>query len=78
MGLASPRSIANFLTVRLPVRGQSVAAELARRGILVKAGTDSGFEDTIRISVGSEDDTTALLDNLLEILKDVAPPDAAD
>ena len=78
MGLASPRSIANFLTVRLPVPGQTVAAALARRGILVKAGTDSGFEDTIRISVGSEDDTTALLDNLPEILKDVAPPDAVD
>ena len=71
MGLTSPQSIANFLTVRLPVPGQTVAAELARRGILVKAGTEPGYEDTIRVSVGLEADTKALLDTLLEILKDV-------
>ncbi len=68
MGLASPRSIANFLTVRLPAGGQSVATELARRGILVKAGTEPGYEDTIRVSVGSEADTAALLDNLRHVL----------
>lgn len=68
MGLASPPSIANFLTVRLPVGGQSVATELARRGILVKAGTEPGYEDTIRVSVGSEADTAALLDNLRHVL----------
>ncbi|MCH8113653.1 MAG: aminotransferase class I/II-fold pyridoxal phosphate-dependent enzyme, partial [Proteobacteria bacterium] len=78
MGLASPRSIANFLTVRLPVPGQTVAAALARRGILVKAGMEPGYEDTIRVSAGLAEDTRALLDNLLKILKDVAPPDAAD
>ena len=71
MGLASPRSIANFLTVRLPVPGKTVAAALSRRGILVKAGTEPGYEDTIRVSVGLAEDTKALLDNLLEILKDV-------
>ncbi len=68
MGLAPPQSIANFLTVRLPVRGQSVTAELARRRNFVKAGTESGFDDAIRVSVGSEEDTTAPLPNLRDVL----------
>jgi histidinol-phosphate aminotransferase len=62
------RSVTNFTLVELPWPACTVAAELARRGVLVRDCTDLGLLNHVRISAGDSED----MDTARTALDDVA------
>ena len=59
LGLWVAESDANFIWVRLPADGPSepeVVAELARQGVLVRAGASLGREGALRVTVGTAEE----------------------
>ncbi len=68
LGLEAPPSWANFVLARFPAHGGRTAAEadafLRGRGIIVRPQGASGLPDALRISIGREDEMTALLEAL--------------
>ena len=68
LGLAPLSTAANFVSVKLPFRATVGIEELRRRSILVRGWRDFEHLQEIRITVGSPDDTDALLSAMQEIL----------
>ncbi|MEC7593454.1 MAG: aminotransferase class I/II-fold pyridoxal phosphate-dependent enzyme, partial [Pseudomonadota bacterium] len=64
-------SVANFVTAAIDRPPAEVVAALATRGILISRLMQPGYENYLRITVGTADDTDAVLAALTEIL---APP----
>ncbi|HJN46955.1 MAG: histidinol-phosphate transaminase [Acidobacteria bacterium] len=62
-------SQANFLLVRPPGEdAEGVSRELEARGILVRYFDEAALADTLRITIGTDDEQTALLETLRPIL----------
>jgi histidinol-phosphate aminotransferase len=71
LGFVVPSSEANFLLARRAGQSlQPVAQALAARGILVRHFAVPGLDDALRITVGTDDEITALL----AALREVCPP----
>jgi histidinol-phosphate aminotransferase len=68
MRLTTFPSAANFVSAAMPAPAARIAAELERRGILVRDWRDPDHLSEIRITVGRPDDIDAVLDALREIL----------
>jgi histidinol-phosphate aminotransferase len=68
-GVRAFDSDANFVFARFPpeVAG-TLKAELDRRGLIIKFLTESNFAHCARITIGTSDETSALVDALQEIL----------
>ncbi|NQV98596.1 MAG: aminotransferase class I/II-fold pyridoxal phosphate-dependent enzyme [Rhodospirillales bacterium] len=69
MGFKPYPSSANFVTARSPVDATALASWLAETDILVQPMSWPGSGSCLRISVGSKDDTTALLAGIAGYLK---------
>lgn len=67
-GLPFVRSHTNFVFFDTLRDSSPVVEALASRGILVRAGAEYGFPTMIRLSVGSAEETRAVVDALSEIL----------
>jgi histidinol-phosphate aminotransferase len=78
LDLVTMPSAGNFLSARLPIKGIEAAQGLADRGIRIKAWYESGYEDCIRITVGTSDDTDAVLAALADVLATAGRQRAAD
>ncbi len=68
LDLATMPSAGNFLSARLPIKGTEAAQGLADRGIRIKAWYEPGYEDCIRATIGTAEDTDAVLAALAEVL----------
>lgn len=68
LGLSVMPSAGNFLSARLPMKGVEAAKAMAELGIQIKAWYEPGYEDCIRITVGTAEDTDAALAALAEVL----------
>ncbi len=68
LGLAPLSTAANFVSVKLPFPATVGIEELRRRSILVRGWRDIEHLQEIRITVGTPDDTDALLSAMQEIL----------
>ncbi|MCK6452859.1 MAG: aminotransferase class I/II-fold pyridoxal phosphate-dependent enzyme, partial [Alphaproteobacteria bacterium] len=79
VGLAVLPSAANFLLVRFPVdRGADRNADaanafLGRRGIIPRKMAAYGLPDSLRITVGTEDETRATAEALADFMAGKAP-----
>ena len=61
-------SVGNFIAARTPKPAGAVCAELEARGVMIGRLGAPGFDDYIRITTGTADDTDALLAALAEVL----------
>lgn len=71
LGLKYLPSVGNFLCVHMGRPGFSVFEALLRRGIIVRPIANYGLADWLRISVGSEEENTLLIEALHEVLEQV-------
>lgn len=73
-GLSVDESFANFLLVRFASAQQSDAAHAALQeaGIIVRQVTGYGFPDALRITIGTEEECAAVMDQLTSFMKDAA------
>jgi histidinol-phosphate aminotransferase len=65
------RSVTNFTLVEVPWPARTVAAELARQGVLVRDCTDLGLPNQVRISAGDAEEMDAVrtaLDDVERVL----------
>lgn len=68
MGLAPLPSAANFVAVRTPKPATEVVAALAARGIMIVPVGGPPYENHIRITIGTAEDTDAVLAALKAVL----------
>lgn len=68
LGLQPFASLANFVSVALPMPGAQAMQGLHARGILVRDWRDPDYQKEIRITVGLAEDTDAVLQAIKEIL----------
>ncbi len=70
LGLGVAESDANFIWVALPKEGDEagVVAQLAERGVIVRAGAALGREHRLRVTVGTETENERFLAALGEVL----------
>jgi histidinol-phosphate aminotransferase len=68
MGLAPLHSAANFVAVRTPKPATEVVAALAARGIMIVPVGGPPYENHIRITIGTAEDTDAVLAALKAVL----------
>lgn len=68
LGLAPLPTHANFVSAALPDSADDALHDLRRRGILVRSWRDPEYLKEIRITVGTPDDTDAVLQAMAEIL----------
>ncbi|MFA6003574.1 MAG: histidinol-phosphate transaminase [Elusimicrobiota bacterium] len=61
LGFGVMDSAANFLFVRCPGKGRSLARALFRRGVMIHALDEYGLNDHVRISVGTPEQNATLL-----------------
>ncbi|HWK46025.1 MAG TPA: aminotransferase class I/II-fold pyridoxal phosphate-dependent enzyme [Stellaceae bacterium] len=61
LGLAPLPTVANFIAMAVPGEAASVIASFRRQGILINGFREAGYEKMIRISIGTHDDTDAVL-----------------
>ena len=72
IGLEFTPSIGNFVLARFPggpEMATGAANHLRRAGILVRGMVAYGLPDSLRITVGLEDENVALLDALIEFME---------
>jgi histidinol-phosphate aminotransferase len=68
LGIPSCPSQANFLLIRIGSRHQEFVAAMRRRGILVRdRSSDPGCEGWVRITIGSQQQTDALIEAMAAI-----------
>ncbi|MDU5145083.1 MAG: histidinol-phosphate transaminase [Paenibacillus dendritiformis] len=68
LGLSCYPSHANFLMVKLGRSGDDVFRSLLAKGVVVRAGSLLGYPDTIRVSIGTEQDNQVFIEALRQIL----------
>jgi histidinol-phosphate aminotransferase len=68
LGLNPLPSVGNFVTARTTRVSVDVIADLRDHGILIAGVPGPGYENAIRITVGTADDTDAVLTALEVIL----------
>ena len=69
LGLRVLPSETNFLFIELPVKGEIVAKELKKRGILTKYFRRPEIERFLRVSVALREENKAFLENLRDVLE---------
>lgn len=69
LGLAVLPSGGNFVTARLPVSGMAATAALKERGILVTPIPEPGYEDCLRVTVGTAAENARFLAALEDALR---------
>ncbi len=74
LGLSPYSSVTNFVSVTMPFPAAECVAALRAKQILVRDWRDPDYLNEIRISVGLQDDTDALLVALRAILRDRNAP----
>jgi histidinol-phosphate aminotransferase len=68
IGLAPMPSAANFVSAAFPIPAEAAMEEFRRRSILVRSWADSEHPQEIRITVGTPDDTDAVISATNEML----------
>ena len=72
IGLTVPPSVANFVLVRFPLdedkNAEAADAFIKSKGIIVRRMGGYGLPDSLRISIGVQDEMTALVDALSEFM----------
>ena len=68
MSLSPLLSATNFISVELPVDGKKVAQSMLKKGVQIHAWPDPGYENYIRITIGTAADNSFCLNILKEIL----------
>ncbi|MDO4623084.1 MAG: histidinol-phosphate transaminase [Eubacteriales bacterium] len=68
LGLFYVKASGNFIFVRTGLNGKYVEAEFLKRGYMIRSGTDYGWDDYIRISIGTEEENQRVIEILTEIL----------
>ncbi len=72
LGLYSWRSEANFLLARIGERHSEFVSAIRQRGILVRdRSTDSGCEGCVRITIGTDSQTTELIAALTAVVQEL-------
>lgn len=61
----------NFLLVKTPVDADEVAAYLLRHGFIVRSGSLLGYPNTIRVTIGTEEDMEQLQDVIKQFQKEL-------
>ncbi|WP_142849351.1 histidinol-phosphate transaminase [Telmatospirillum sp. J64-1] len=72
LGLEAVPSVANFLLVRFPAGGkdaQAADAFLRKRGIIVRAMAGYGLPDSLRITIGRDDELKLVVEALTEFME---------
>jgi histidinol-phosphate aminotransferase len=62
-------SVANFIAARMPLPAAEAVKAFAQRGIMIGAVGAAPFENHVRITVGTSEDTDAVLAALAEIVR---------
>lgn len=57
----------NFILVQVPGKGNDAALQLLKQGYIVRSGELLGYDDTIRITIGLEEDMENLKEVMLEL-----------
>ena len=70
LGLTYFPSQANFIMVDTGMNGDILSNELVKRGIVVRSGTLLGYPDTIRLTIGTEEDNQHFIRATEEILQE--------
>ncbi|MCY9516949.1 histidinol-phosphate transaminase [Paenibacillus apiarius] len=70
MGLSCFPSHTNFLMVKLGRAGDDVFQALLAQGVIVRSGSSLGYPDTIRVSIGTEQENRAFIAALQRIIND--------
>ena len=68
LGLNPIPSVANFVSTAIPGNGRSMVQKMLDKGIQINAWADAGYENYIRITVGTEEDIADCLKALKEAL----------
>ncbi|UXH42530.1 histidinol-phosphate transaminase [Rossellomorea vietnamensis] len=68
MGLSYFPSQSNFIMVDTGLNGDVVSHELVKEGLVVRSGTLLGYPDTVRVTVGTEEDNKRFVAALESIL----------
>jgi histidinol-phosphate aminotransferase len=68
LGLEPFPSVTNFVSTPVPINGRDCMLAMLDKGIQINAWADPGYENNIRITVGTEEDNTACLASLKEVL----------
>jgi|SRR5579872_3625243 len=68
MGLWAYRSASNFLCIHLPVTADRAYHDLARRGVIVRAGTSFHLPHHIRVTIGTPEENRMFVEALEEAL----------
>ncbi|MEO0964507.1 MAG: histidinol-phosphate transaminase [Planctomycetota bacterium] len=77
LGFAVPDSASNFVLARCPEDAPTAGdlyRSLKQRGLLVRHFETPGLDDRLRITIGSPDQNTRLLDELADLLNPAASP----
>lgn len=69
LGVSYFPSQANFIMVDTGLNGDHISSELVKKGIVVRSGTLLGYPTTVRVTIGTEEDTKLFISSLEEILK---------
>ena len=69
LGLSPFKSVANFVSTPMPMNGQDCLRGMLKRGVQINAWADQGYENYIRITVGSKEENQACLSALKETLQ---------
>tara|TARA_B100001964_G_C14157326_1_gene564942 strand:- start:87 stop:1283 length:1197 start_codon:yes stop_codon:yes gene_type:complete len=68
LGLTPIPSVANFVSTPVSMHGQDIMKAMLNRGVQINAWADRGYENYIRITVGTQADNTVCLASLKEVL----------
>ena len=68
LGLKPIPSVGNFVSCPVPINGRECMTAMLDKGVQINAWADAGYENHIRITVGTEEDNAACLAALKEVL----------
>jgi histidinol-phosphate aminotransferase len=68
LGLTPFPSVTNFVSTPVPMNGRDCMKAMLDKNVQINAWADRGYENNIRITVGTEADNTACLATLKEVL----------
>ncbi len=75
LGLTVPDSVGNFVLARFPSAAEADAADAAlrRQGIIVRKMAGYGLAESLRITIGTEEEMRSLVDGMAAFLGDRVP-----
>ena len=60
-------SVANFVSTAIPGNGRDMVGKMLEKGIQINAWADRGYENNIRITVGTKEDNSACIEALKQL-----------